>query len=38
MTTSNCIPFFYGVPSESLEDYTFEVEALVLGSKDDEKS
>ena len=25
------------LPSESLEDSTFEVEALVAGSKDDEK-
>ena len=30
-------PCFNGLPSESLEDYTFEVEALVAGSKDDEK-
>ena len=28
---------FNCLPSESLEDYTFEVEALVAGSKDDEK-
>ena len=28
---------FNGLPSESLDDYTFEVEALVAGSKDDEK-
>ena len=27
-------PCFNGLPSESLEDYTFEVEALVAGSKD----
>ena len=30
-------PCFNGLPSESLDDYTFEVEALVAGSKDDEK-
>ena len=30
-------PCFNGLPSKSLEDYTFEVEALVAGSKDDEK-
>ena len=30
-------PCFNGLPSESLEGYTFEVEALVAGSKDDEK-
>ena len=30
-------PFFNGLPSESLDDYTYEVEALVAGSKDDEK-
>ena len=30
-------PCFNGLPSESLDDYTFEVEALVTGSKDDEK-
>ena len=30
-------PCFNGLPSETLEDYTFEVEALVAGSKDDEK-
>ena len=30
-------PCFNGLPSESLEDYSFEVEALVAGSKDDEK-
>ena len=30
-------PCFNGLPSESLEDYAFEVEALVAGSKDDEK-
>ena len=29
---------FNGLPSESLEDYAFDVEALVAGSKDDEKS
>ena len=29
-------PCFNGLPSESLEDYTFEVEALVAGSKDEE--
>ena len=30
-------PCFNRLPSESLEDYSFEVEALVAGSKDDEK-
>ena len=30
-------PCFDGLPSESMEDYTFEVEALVAGSKDEEK-
>ena len=30
-------PCFNGLPSENLEDYTFEVEALAAGSKDDEK-
>ena len=30
-------PCFNGLPSESLDDCTFEVEALVAGSKDDEK-
>ena len=30
-------PCFNGLPSESLEDYSFEVEALVAGSKDDEE-
>ena len=30
-------PCFNGLPSESLDDYTYEVEALVVGSKDDEK-
>ena len=30
-------PCFNGLPSESLEDYTFEAEALVAGSKDGEK-
>ena len=30
-------PCFNGLPSESLDDYTFEVEPLVAGSKDDEK-
>ena len=30
-------PYFDGLPTESLEDCTFEVEALVAGSKDDEK-
>ena len=30
-------PCFNGLPSESLEDYTLEVEPLVAGSKDDEK-
>ena len=30
-------PCFNGLPSESLDDHTFEVEALVAGSKDDEK-
>ena len=30
-------PWFNGLPSESLEEYSFEVEALVAGSKDDEK-
>ena len=30
-------PCFNGLPSESLDDYSFEVEALVAGSKDDEK-
>ena len=30
-------PCFNGLPSESLEDYAFEVEALVARSKDDEK-
>ena len=30
-------PCFNGLPSESLEDYAFEVEALVAGSKDDVK-
>ena len=30
-------PCFNGLLSESLDDYTFEVEALVAGSKDDEK-
>ena len=30
-------PCFNGLPSESLEEYTFEVEALVAGSRDDEK-
>ena len=30
-------PCFNGLPSESLDDYTFDVEALVAGSKDDEK-
>ena len=30
-------PCFNCLPSESLEDYAFEVEALVAGSKDDEK-
>ena len=30
-------PCFNGLPSESLEDYTFEVEELFSGSKDDEK-
>ena len=30
-------PYFNGLPSESLDDCTFEVEALVAGSKDDEK-
>ena len=29
---------FNGLPSESLEDYAFEAEALVAGSKDDEKN
>ena len=31
-------PCFNGLPSESLEDSIFEVEALVAGSKDDEKN
>ena len=30
-------PCFKGLPSESLDDYTFEVEALVARSKDHEK-
>ena len=30
-------PCFHGLPSECLDDYTCEVEALVAGSKDDEK-
>ena len=30
-------PCFNGLPSESPDDYTSEVEALVAGSKDDEK-
>ena len=30
-------PCFNGSPSESSEDYAFEVEALVAGSKDDEE-
>ena len=30
-------PCFKGLPCESLEDYSFEVEALVAGSKDDKK-
>ena len=30
-------PCFNGLPSESLDDYTFEVEALVAGSNNDEK-
>ena len=30
-------PCFNVLPSESLEEYSFEVEALVAGSKDDEK-
>ena len=30
-------PCLNGLPFESLEDCTFEVEALVAGSKDDEK-
>ena len=30
-------PLFNGLPSERLDDYTVEVEALVAGSKDDEK-
>ena len=30
-------PCFNGLPSESLDDHTFEVEALVAGSKDDEE-
>ena len=37
MTTSSCIPCFNGLPSESPDDYTFEVEALVAGFKDDKK-
>ena len=30
-------PCFNGLPSENLDDCIFEVEALVAGSKDDEK-
>ena len=30
-------PCFNGLPSESLDEYAFEVEALVAGTKDDEK-
>ena len=30
-------PSFNRLPSEGLDDYTFEVEALVAESKDDEK-
>ena len=30
-------PCFKGLPSESLIDYTFEVEASVAGSKDEKK-
>ena len=30
-------PSFNGLPSESLDDYSFEVEALVAGTKDGEK-
>ena len=37
MTIFSCIPVSTVCPSESLEDYTFEDEALVAGSKDDEK-
>ena len=31
-------PCFNGLPPESLDDYAFEGEALVAGSKDDEKN
>ena len=31
-------PCFNGLVSENMDDYTFEVEALVAGSKDDEKT
>ena len=30
-------PCFNALPSESLDDYSFEVEALVAGTKGDEK-
>ena len=37
MTSSSGILVSKVLPSESLDDYTFEVEALVAGSKDDGK-
>ena len=37
VTISSCILVPTVCPLESLEDYTFEVEALVAGSQDDEK-